>query len=159
MQAATGPMSGLENRSFINQPQQRSNLMTEEYEDLLGFEGFGGALTDSIWLRLVIEDVIFEMKYSAKEITALNVAMEALTQGNVPGTFSTEYLLEACDGYLERYNDVFTDLGYVPYDLNDHNESGENDWAIAARSKSKLFKAHAAEMDAYVKAELGDYPQ
>ena len=110
----------------------------QKQEDLLEFmgcEGFCGALTDLIWLRLIIEDVIFEIKYDTTEITALNVAKEALTQGNVPDTISTSHLLEACDGYLERYNDIFTDLGYVPYDLYLLNKSEESSMDIDARSK------------------------
>ena len=126
----------------------------QEYEDeleFLGFEHFYGDLTELIWLRLIIEDVIFVMDYCKTEITALNVAMEALSEGNVPDTISTGQLLEACDGYLARYKDVFTDLGYVPYDFNDLDESEKILNPFTARPKSKLFKAHTAELDVHVK--------
>jgi hypothetical protein len=119
--------------------------------DFLGFECFCGGLTELIWLRLIIEDVIFEMDVSTTEITALNVAKEVLTQGNLPGIISTGHLLEACDGYLARYKDVFTDLGYVPYNFNYLDESEENLFAIAARTKSNLFKAHTAELNVHAK--------
>ena len=70
---------------------------------------------------------------------------------NNPDTISIGHLLEACDGYLALYKEVFTDLGYVPYDFNDLDESEENLFAIATRAKSNLFKAHAAELDVYAK--------
>ena len=44
------------------------NGVNQKYEDELeymGFEGFAGSLTELIWLRLIIEDVIFEMDVSA----------------------------------------------------------------------------------------------
>jgi len=66
-----------------------------------------------------------------------------------PDTISIGHLLEACDGYLALYKKVFTDLGYIPYDCNDLDESEENIFAIATRAKSSLFKAHAAESNVY----------
>ena len=131
--------------------------MNEEPEGYAGFEGFehfSGMLSDGIWLRLIIEDVIIEMKYETlEEITALNVAKEVLTLGNLPGTISTGDLLEACDGYLDRYNDIFSGLGYVGYDFNDRNELGEYYLGMVLRTKSKLFKAHTTELDAYLKQD------
>lgn len=47
--------------------------------------------------------------------------------------------------------EIFTDLGYVPYEFNDLDESEENLFAIVTRAKSNLFKAHAAELDVYAK--------
>lgn len=124
--------------------------------EFLGFECFSGDLDDLIWLRLIIENVIFEMKHETlEEITALNVAKEVLTKGNLLGTISTGHLLEACDGYLDRYNEIFSGLGYVGYDFNDRNELGEYYLGRVSRSKSKLFKAHTAELDAYLKQGSG----
>jgi len=128
----------------------------EQLEGFWGFEGFEGGLNTDLWLRLIIEDVIIHMKYSTKETTALNVALEVLTEENLPGKFSIDDLLEACDCYLKAYSDVFADVGYVPYDFFGHVESGKIGLVNAIPIKSKLFKAHVAELDAHVKSMLGD---
>ncbi len=122
----------------------------EEYKEFKGFKGFMGALDDGIWLRLIIEDVILDMQYSTEKLTALNVAKELITQGNVPFECSINDLLEACDRYLERYNDAFTDLRYTPYRIYDDDKSAKYARVIVEPTKNGLFKTHAAELKAHV---------
>ena len=76
---------------------------SEEYEGFEGFEGFesfGGMLSDGIWLRLIIEDMIFLMRDDWNELTAQDIARELLDPNNVPGSVTPDDLLKACEYYL-----------------------------------------------------------
>jgi hypothetical protein len=108
------------------------------------------------WWDCEIEDSVTEMQYEWKEITARTVAMYFLAgycQVNVP---PSKDLLKACDNYLKRYTDPFDGLGDVPSDLKGITESDKNAALKAITAKSKLLKAHASELDAYVKAMFED---
>jgi len=119
-------------------------------------EQFEGMLTEGIWLRLAIEEKVIEMQAEWKEITAQNVAMALTDEDNVPGSISAAELLETCEDYLRRYNDPFDGLGDTNVDLEVLTESGKNTLFTAVTAKSNLYKAHAVELDAYVKAVFGD---
>jgi len=119
-------------------------------------EAFDGMLTDGIWLRLAIEEVINEMQAEWEEVTAQNIAMELTDMGAVPGPISSAELLETCEDYLQRYNDPFADLGFVPKNLKILTDSGKHALFKAVTTKSKLFKEHAADLDAYAKAMYGE---
>ncbi len=125
----------------------RNKVMIEEFE---------GMLTDGIWLRLAIEEVINEMQAEWKEVTAQNIAMELTDQGNVPGSISAAELLETCEDYLRRYNDPFAELGFVPKDLKFLTDSGKSALFKVLKDKSSLYKAHAAKLDVCIKAVFGD---
>ena len=129
---------------------------SEEYEGFEGFEDFSGMLSDGIWLRLIIEDVIFLTGYDWNELTAHDIAKELLGSKNVPGSVTPDDLLKACEYYLNLYNNPHIDVGCLPNDIEALNESRKNDLFSALTAKSKLYKAHAAELDAYVKDNLGD---
>lgn len=119
-------------------------------------EAFDGMLTDGIWLRLAIEEVINEMQAEWKEVTAQNIAMELTDMGNVPGPISSAELLETCEDYVQRFSDPFAELGFIPKDLKNLTDSGKHALFNAVTARSKLFKAHAAKLDAYAKANFGD---
>ncbi len=118
-------------------------------------EEFGGMLTEGIWLRLVIEDVVARMQSEWKELTAQNVATEVIDGGN-QGTITSDELLEMCEEYLQRYTDPFDGLGDTSDDLKVLTESGKNALFTAVTTKSKLLKEHAAKLEIYAKAKFGD---
>lgn len=119
-------------------------------------EEFEGMLTDGIWLRLAIEEKVKEMQAEWKEVTAQNIAMELTDMDCVPGPISSAELLETCEDYLRRFSDPFAELGFVPDDLKILTESGKNALFKAVTAKSNLYKAHAVELDTYVKAMFED---
>jgi hypothetical protein len=119
-------------------------------------EAFEGMMTGGIWQRLAIEEKVNEMQAGWKEITAKNVVKELTDEGNVVEEISADELVETCDYYLQRYNDPFADLGFVPDDIKWLTESGRDALLKAVTIKSKLYKAHAAELDAYVKSVFGN---
>jgi hypothetical protein len=108
------------------------------------------------WWDYEIEDSVTEMQYEWKEITARTVAMYFLAGYNQVNVPPSKDLLKACDNYLKRYTDPFDGLGDVPSDLKGITESDKNAALKAITAKSKLLKAHAAELDAYVKDVFGD---
>jgi hypothetical protein len=110
------------------------------------------------WWDCEIEDSVTEMQYEWKEITARTVAMYFLAGYNQVNVPPSKDLLEACDNYLKRYTDPFDGLGDVASDLKILTETGKSALLKAVTTKSKLYKAHAAELDAYVKAHFGDKP-
>jgi len=125
----------------------RTNIMIQQFE---------GMLTEGIWLRLAIEEKISEMQAEWKEITAQNIAMELLEMGNVPGKTTSDELLETCEDHLRQYSDPFDGLGDINADFEVLTESGKHALFTAVTARSKLFKAHAAKLDAYAKAKFGD---
>ena len=129
---------------------------SEEYEGFEGFELFEGMLSDGIWLRLVIEDAIFLMQYDWNELTAHNIAKELLDSEDVPGSVTPDDLLKACEYYLNLYNAPHIGVGCLPNDIRALNESRKNDLFSTLTAKSKLYKAHAAELDAYIESLFGE---
>ena len=116
-------------------------------------EEFEGMLTEGIWLRLVIEDVVARMQSEWKELTAQNVVKEVFDEGNQRSITSDE-LLEMCEEYLQRYSDPFHGLGDAKIDLRELTKQGRNTLFAAVTARSKLLKAHAAELDNYVMANF-----
>ena len=112
-------------------------------------EEFGGMLTEGIWLRLVIEDVVARMQSEWKELTAQNVATEVIDGGN-QGTITSDELLEMCEEYLQRFSDPFADLGGVPLELKALIEFDKNALFTAVTAKNELYKAHAIKLDAFL---------
>ena len=107
------------------------------------------------WWDYEIEDTVTEMQNEWKEITVRTVAMEFLTGYNQVNVPPSKDLLEACDNYLKRYTDPFDGLGDVASDLKILTETGKSALLKAVTTKSKLYKAHAAELDAYVESKFG----
>ena len=116
-------------------------------------EEFEGMLTDGIWMRLVIEDVVARMQFEWKEVNIQNVAKEVIDGGN-QGTITSDELLEMCEEHLQRYSDPFYGLGDISVDPKVLTESGKNALFAAVADKSKRLKAHTAKLDAFVKDKI-----
>ena len=54
----------------------------------------------------------------------------------------------------ESYNNSHIEVGCLPNDIEALNESRKNDLFSALTAKSKLYKAHAAELDVFVEAKF-----
>ncbi len=103
-----------------------------------------------------IAQMVREMQSDWDEITVQSVAMELHNRYDLPGTKPSDELIKMCDDYLGLYSDPFAGLGDVPFDLKILTESGKSALLKAVTAKSKLLKAHAAELDAYVKTVFGE---
>jgi hypothetical protein len=107
------------------------------------------------WMREV-EQIVCELQSSWEEVTVESLTRELFDRYELSGTAKSEELLEICEDYLERYNDPFDGLGGVRSDPKGLTESGKNALLKAITAKSKLLKSQTSELDAYVKANLGD---
>ena len=107
------------------------------------------------WMREV-EHVVQVKESQWEEVTVESVVRELIDVYGVQGTPLSDDLIEMVEGFLQRYSDPFYGLGDVEMSLWDLTESGKSAVFKAVTAKSKLLKAHAAELDAYVKDNLGD---
>ena len=107
------------------------------------------------WMREV-EHVVQVMQSEWEEVTVESVVRELIDVYGVQGTPLSDDLLEMVEGFLQRYSDPFDGLGDVPSDLKFLTESGKSALLKAVTAKSKLLKAHAAELDAHVKTVFGE---
>jgi hypothetical protein len=107
------------------------------------------------WVR-EIEHIVCVLQSTWEEVTVESLTRELHDMYELSGTAKSEELLEMCEDYLERYNDPFDGLGYANMNLRGLTESGKNALFTAVTAKSKLLKAHAAELDAYVKTVFGE---
>ena len=120
-------------------------------------EIYCGMSDDDVELWQVIVDAVADLGCGWEEITALDVAKKALDQDNLSGSISFDELLEECEDYLRfQYNNFFAELDFAPDDLKRLTESEKDNLFNTITAKSKLYKAHAAELDAYVKSMFGD---
>ena len=103
------------------------------------------------WMREV-EHVVQVMQSEWEEVTVKSVVRELCDVYGVQGTPPSDELHEMCEYYLLRYSDPFEGLGDVPSDLKILTKTGMSALLKAVTTKSNLYKAHAAELDAYVKA-------
>jgi len=108
------------------------------------------------WWMGEIVYIVSVMESSWREITVESVVRELHDMCEAAGMGVYNELPEMCDCYLQQYSNPFDGLGDVPSDLKILTESGKSDLLKAVTTKSKLYKAHAAELDAYVKAMFGD---
>jgi hypothetical protein len=107
--------------------------------------------------RLQEVDYVVRQKQSVwEEITVESVARGVHNFYGKDDTAPSDWILELCDYYLQRYTDPFDGLGDVPTDLKILTESGKCALLKAVTAKSKLLKSHASELDAYVKAMFED---
>ena len=106
------------------------------------------------WMREV-ERVVQVMQFNWKEVTVANVVRELSDVYGAQGTPPSDVLHEMCEYYLLRYSDPFDGLGNVPTNLKILTEFGKSALLKAVTAKSKLLKAHAAELDVYIKAKYG----
>ena len=107
------------------------------------------------WMR-EIEHVVQVKESQWEEVTVESVVRELIDVYGVQGTPLSDDLLEMVEGFLQRYSDPFDGLGDVPSDLKFLTESGKSALLKVVTAKSKLLKAHAAELDAYVKTVFGE---
>lgn len=120
-------------------------------------EIYCGMSDDNIWLWQVIVDAVADLQGGWEEITALNVAKKVLDHGNLSGSTSFDELLEECEDYLQfQYNNFFAELDFAPDDLKGLTESEKDNLFNTITAKSKLYKAHAAELDTYVMSMFRD---
>ena len=109
---------------------------------------------DVRWWMREVEYMTDAMQSTWEEVTAQSLARELHVWYELPGTVASEELLEMCDYYLQRYSNPFDGLGWVPSDLKILTESGKSALLKAVTARSKLLKAHAAKLDAYIKEKL-----
>jgi hypothetical protein len=107
------------------------------------------------WMR-EIEHVVQVKQSEWEEVTVESVVRELSDVYGVQGTPLSDDLLEMVEGFLQRYSDPFYGLGDANMNLRGLTESGKNALFTAVTAKSKLLKAHAAELDAYVKTVFGE---
>jgi hypothetical protein len=113
-------------------------------------------LSDSIWLQLVIENVVAEMQATWEEVTTQDVAIKVHKRGNQLGTTPSDELLGTCDEYLQQYGDPFSGIFHNDDAFLRFGEKGKNFLLRPMRARSRLLKAQAAMLDSYVMDKLGD---
>jgi hypothetical protein len=101
------------------------------------------------WVREV-EYMVNVMQSDREEITVQSLARKLHDLHDLPGAIPSDELLEMCDDYLRRQNDPFYGIYDASIDLKLLTESQKNDLFTDVTAKSKLFKSHAAELDAYL---------
>ena len=107
------------------------------------------------WMREV-EHAVQVMQSEWGNVTVESVVRDLHEVYGVQGTPPSDELHEICEYYLQRYNDPFDGLGNVLFDLKILTGSGKSALLKAVTTKSKLLKAHATELDAYVKTVFGE---
>ena len=107
------------------------------------------------WMR-EIEHAVQVKQFEWEEVTVESVVRKLIDVYGVQGTPLSDDLLEMVEEFLQRYSDPFYGLGCASMNLRGLTESGKNALFTAVTAKSKLLKAHAAELDAYVKTVFGE---
>jgi hypothetical protein len=107
------------------------------------------------WMR-EIEHAVQVKQFEWEEVTVESVVRKLIDVYGVQGTPLSDDLLEMVEEFLQRYSDPFYGLGCASMNLTGLTESGKNALFTAVTAKSKLLKAHAAELDAYVKTVFGE---
>ena len=110
--------------------------------------------SEVMWWMHEIAYMVRVMQSSWKKVTHQSVAMELHNFHDLPDTTPSDELLEMCEEYFQRYSDPFLGLGDTKIDLRVLTNQGRNALFSAVTARSKLLKAHAAELDAYIMANF-----